>query len=878
MLGYTAQRESPMTALEIYQQALVKRREAGDKAGEAVTLKNIAEHHRLASRFAPAWEAMELSLQAWRASGDRAGEAGMLSGMSTLAMMQGDYPRALDLLRGALAIQEQMEDIDGQARSLSNMSTAYRSLGDLGEALAVAERSLPLRKQVKDERGEAYTLANLGDTWKALGEPERALEYYTQALEKFRKVKDPTGLGGLYVQIAQTHFALGRDEEGLSLLEETVTVSRAAGVPRLEGRALALAGGMLAARHEHPEALVHYEAALQVMARAADPTYESMCRAGACRSLVALGRLEEAGPFCTAATSSVALVVPSLASSALIAQADLARAQGRWREAASDLDLAFRRTEALRDRIPLRERASYLSDRQEPYRFWLDVLSELDRTNPSEGWDRRAFHASERLKARALLEEVVEARGDIAAALDPKLGERRREIEASLGGLQRQLYDPKLPEQERGRLEAQLAEREADYERLVREVSRRAAAGAALRYPEPAEALAVAAALPREGALIAYALGKERAIAFVVTRERFRAVSLPADPRELDRLVRNTTELLSRDEGGNARMAARLGRELLAPLASEIPAAVRSLIVVPDGPLHALPFEALPGIRGSSTLLEEFAISYAPSATLSVALRSDRPSASPATLLALANPETAADAAGSARLLRFYEGEGLRAGALPHAGREAQALRQWAGIGSEVYVGDDATETRAKQKLPSFGVLHFATHGLVSERYPARSALRLAAQGGEDGFLQAREIANMRVVAEMVVLSGCRTARGRLLAGEGPQSLARAFFQAGASSVVASLWDVGDEATANLMQRFYAGLAAGRPRGDALRDAKLGLRREGRPSSEWAAFVLLGEAERGVALNPPPSGKGVLPAMILIAAGALAILATRRRK
>jgi CHAT domain-containing protein len=647
-------------------------------------------------------------------------------------------------------------------------------------------------------------------------------------------------------------------------------------VPRLEGRALALAGGMLASRGDHEEALVHYEAALAVMETARDPTYEVLSRAGTCRCLVALGRLEEADRYCRAATTSAeTLGLPSLASLALVADADLARAQGRLGDAAAHLDTAFRKIEALRDRVPASGRASYFADRQKPYRFWRDVLAALDRERVGEGWDAKGFHASERLKARALLEEVVDARGDLAQSLDPKLGARRREIEASLAGAQRALSDPKLPEGERRRQETRRTQLESEYESLVREVSRRAAARAALRYPQPAEAAEVSAALPDDVALIAYSLGEEGATAFVLTRRGLRAISLPLDPKSLDRRVRNATELLARPGEAALRMTATLGRDLLAPLAGAIPASVRHLIVVPDGPLHGLPFEALPSIRGRGSLLEDFAVSYVPSATLFVALRAARESAAPRTLLALANPTGGAEASQSASLRRFYEKEGLRAGGLPYAGREARALAQWAGIGSEIYVGEEATESRAKQKLSDFGILHFATHGLVSERYPARSALRLAAQGGEDGFLQAREIANLRVAAEMVVLSGCRTARGRVLAGEGPQSLARAFFQAGAPTVVASLWDVGDEATARLMQLFYAGLAAGHPRTEALREAKLTLKREARPSSEWAAFVLLGEGERAVALSPRPSWRGALPAMILIAAGAIAILATR---
>jgi CHAT domain-containing protein len=189
---------------------------------------------------------------------------------------------------------------------------------------------------------------------------------------------------------------------------------------------------------------------------------------------------------------------------------------------------------------------------------------------------------------------------------------------------------------------------------------------------------------------------------------------------------------------------------------------------------------------------------------------------------------------------------------IPGSRREAEAIARYVSPGSKVYVGAQASEGRIKQEdLSRYRIVHFATHGFVSRENPGRSALLLAASPSdrEDGVLEAREISALALDSDLVVLSGCETARGRILAGEGVQSLARAFFLAGARSVVASLWKVRDQATEELMAAFYRDLAEGLPEDEALREAKLELSKKA-PARDWASFVLIGEAAGTIALTP----------------------------
>jgi len=154
--------------------------------------------------------------------------------------------------------------------------------------------------------------------------------------------------------------------------------------------------------------------------------------------------------------------------------------------------------------------------------------------------------------------------------------------------------------------------------------------------------------------------------------------------------------------------------------------------------------------------------------------------------------------------------------------------------------GATATEQFAKTRLNGAAFVHFATHGLVSEIRPSDSSLVLSAGGGEDGYLRASEIYGLELAAELVVLSGCSTARGRLT-GDGVFGLPRAFIYAGTPSVLASLWDISDRATVFLMDRFYAELLRSGDKAGALRTAQLETRKQYPHPALWAPFVMIGE-------------------------------------
>ena len=483
----------------------------------------------------------------------------------------------------------------------------------------------------------------------------------------------------------------------------------------------------------------------------------------------------------------------------------------------------------------------------------MDVYLALDAQEPGRGWAARAFQASERGRARALLEGIAEARLDLAQDLPEDL--RRREAELGVRIKDLQARSSAAVSSEKGDAERRLERAEDEWELLIAEMRRRTPRYASLRYPQAASAEEARRGLPPSTALVAYSTSSERIVVFVLTAASLTARRLDAPPSAVAERVEDFVGLIARDDVDRwRRLAGRLYADLVAPWIGELPPGVRGLVVVPDGPLASLPFETLaPPVAPGRRIVETFDVSYAPSATALAELCIPRPSSSRiADLLVVADPPVGAARNTAARAAADEAAFDLAA--LPHAAAEARSVARFGGPDTQVLTGPQASERRLREtRLERFGVLHFATHGLLDVRHPSRSGLLLAGENGAYGLLTAREIYRLRLQSELVVLSACETARGRILAGEGVQSLARAFFHAGARSVVATLWNVNDRWSERLMTSFYDGMARGRSRAEALTSAKralLAAEPDLAPRS-WAAFVLIGDGQSGVALARP---------------------------
>lgn len=352
---------------------------------------------------------------------------------------------------------------------------------------------------------------------------------------------------------------------------------------------------------------------------------------------------------------------------------------------------------------------------------------------------------------------------------------------------------------------------------------------------------------------LSYSIGDEWSYLFVLGpgRDRFAVFPIPAGQKTLREEVRRLRALIDQREGGAQaflRAAGRLTSLLLAPAAREIAAADR-LLMVPDGPLHLLPFAVLADPAKPRFLVESKPVHTAASATLFAELKSHRRANRPPRLLGFGDPFYTAAAPAHDPVLRGAVREGLRLDPLPATRAEVQALGALFPEDAQIYLGAEATEERAKAAGPERSLIHFACHALVNERFPLESALVLSlpdrsGEGRDNGLLQAWEVfEQVHLDADLVTLSACDSALGKEQAGEGLLGLTRAFQYAGARSVVASLWSVEDSSTAELMKRFYGHLKHGKTKDEALRAAQADLIHSPDLSQpyHWAAFQLSGD-------------------------------------
>lgn len=372
----------------------------------------------------------------------------------------------------------------------------------------------------------------------------------------------------------------------------------------------------------------------------------------------------------------------------------------------------------------------------------------------------------------------------------------------------------------------------------------------------PRTAADVVAAIPDDHtALIEYVVAEGAPITvFVVQRSGVSARVLPPFD-SLGTAVRRFTALV--ESGINAPpFGRRLGSALVDSALALLRPGVTRLIIVPDGPLHRLPFDAL-RLTDGRFLVERYALGAAPSASTLLTLwaRSRVGPAGPVRLLALGDAAIAQlprDTSGAAA--GFFTAA-RAAGALERltgAAREARLVARYAPA-ADVRVGRDASAAFLKHAdLRGYRVLHFATHAVVDERSVAGTALVLAPGNGESGFVGASDLSALHLEADLVVLSACRSAGGVVLGGEGIRGLTAPLLAAGARSLVATQWRIDDREVVPVVDAFYAALASGQPVIEALRTAKLRALAEGRSPRAWAAFSVIGDPLVTVPLVTPP--------------------------
>lgn len=853
----------------LYEEALAIRRAAGDARRQGETIANLGSLARATGKLDQALQLLGEALTFQRQAGDAIGEGSTLHTLGTLHWQKGDYVRSTESYTQSLEVRRRAGDRRGESQALVGLGLNARVRGESQQAISFYEQAIAIKREIDDRRGTGQALHNLGVVYSTLGEFQRALDLYDESLALSRSEGDRIFASSTLTSMGIAWKFLGQYDKALEAFQAALDI-------RPEGYKLGLAEALtsLGLTHEalgHPkQALDHYLRALPLHAEVSDRRGEGHTLSSIAAVYVQLGDREKADEYLRRALElQQSIHDASGEASSLLQLGSLRAAEGKLEEARGLIERSLEYVESARARVPVQsQRASYLALKQDHYQFYIDVLMQQHAKAPGAGHDREAFLASEQAKARSLRELLAEARAGLDG-VDPVLRQRREEIEKQLSARERERMrlPAKATPEVREAAKRAVEELVAQHQQIESEIRTAHPRYAALTQQEPLSLEEIQSLLDADTVLIEYALGNERSYGFVVTRDSLRAVRLGAR-REIETQARKLYELVSgsprREQEIVIRALARdVARSVIEPL--NLPSRTKRIVLVADGALHSVPFSMLPAAAGSTTpLIAQYEIATIPAAAVLATLRSDQKSRlSAKTVAVFADPvlrpddprvaaterRSATPAVASADALRSARDAGMSEFVrLPHSSREARAIVALAGEAAAwEAVGFDATREQAMSaRLAEYRIVHFATHAFLNNERPQLSGVVLSMVDREgsprDGFLRLHDIYDLRLGADLVVLSACRTALGREMRGEGLVGISRGFMYAGAPTVIASLWDVRDDTTAELMKRFYAKVLKEKlSPAAALRSAQLTFWKEGKPAFLWAPFVVQGE-------------------------------------
>jgi CHAT domain-containing protein len=813
----------------------------------------------------------EAAAALWRDVDAHNEESGDLVRVGRIYVELAQYQKALDAFNQALAVASAYGFRSGELEAQANMATVYTELGQAQKALELNLRTLPIARELGYRSDEGSILINTGLLYESqLHDEKTAVEDYKQALQIFQEIGDRAREGVALNNIGNTYSHAEDYKTALDYFERALALRRETKNQQGEAATLNNIGSVYLATRDFQKALDYFT------------------RSNAIARAVGYRRGESLTLF------EMAVALDGL---------------GRTADAVGAVEQCINILESVRgDLVGEEDRAAFLSSNDDSYKLRVYLLMKLHQQEPSRGYAASALRASELAHARLLLDQLNEARVNLRQDVDPALLRQERQVQQQINTATRALWELEQGGHTDAQLAAARKEIDAlvaRYQESEARIRTSSPRYAALTRPQLLGLEEIQKqVLDPDTLLLEYSLGARGCYLWLVSQDSSASFALP--PRaEIEKTALRYYELLTararrvkfetpeekraRVAGADAelsKVAAELSRQLLGPAAAQLGA--KRLLVVGDGVLHQIPFAALPDPADAARpLVFKHEIVNAPSASALAELRREQQGRTSAAkgIAVLADPvfdkedervkailsgkggaaaEAGSDhgaaqsppAASPDEMTRaFWEAgasaEGGMIPRLPFTRQEANAIAALIPPQEreEALDFDANRATATSDALGQYRFVHFATHGLLNNDHPELSGVVLSLvdkQGrGQDGFLRASEIFRLKLPADLVVLSGCRTGLGKEMKGEGMVGLTQGFMYAGAARVVVSLWDVNDLATAELMARFYKAML-GRERlspAGALRAAQVSVWQDKRWQSPyyWSAFVLQGE-------------------------------------
>ena len=852
--------------------------ELNDKPRLARILDKLGKGYLWIEDYGKAKEYSQQSIELANELKDKPLSVSVLLTLGTISTWQGNYREALEYLQKSLALSTELNDTESLADALANIGHIYSVIGNYAEAFRSYERAMDLVKVLNGRKRMQDLLTGLGIVYAEQGDYEKMAGYLNQSLQIAKELRDQTGIATILVDLGIANREQGHVDKALQNLLESLSIAEQIKSPGLIMDAQTALGSVYRLQGKYELGLEYLNKSRKAAEQIGDKPHIAV-------ALWQIGELYNSNGDYSRAVEVLdrAITFANQIDSAEISYLALT-AKGKAHEALKQSDLAQRSfltavstIEQLRSQVSGGEQAfqRFFQNRVAPYHAMVGSLI-------GEGKPTEALAFAERAKARVLLDVIQNGRISIDASMSDKEQAEERRLYGELVSINARLRAERMaqpPDASRTtELENKLQNARNAYEAFQTAVY---AAHPELKIKRgvfPAFTTEQASALLSDTGttILEYVVTDEQTFLFVLSRDStsqfkvgLKVYAIKIKRSDLSNLVDKHRSLLSTNHPGFRQIGRELYDLLIKPAEPYLKGKT-AMCIVPDGPLWNLPFQALQTER-DQYILEQYAIYYAPSLQVlrEMRKRSDRLQSLPLSK----SEQNGASSLPKAQIPQFYGignpafgGEALARAqtlrnapfvALPETENEVQTLA--AGVyglqSSSVRIGAAAREDAVKAEMSKYRVLHFATHGVLDDRNPLYSYIVLAVGGdsNEDGLLEAWELMKMDLKAEMVVLSACDTARGRVGDGEGMIGMTWALFVAGVPTTIASQWQVPSESTTKLMLGFHKNVVDGGSsdrkisKAEAWRQAVMGMMNDPRYRMKpyyWAGFVVVGDGGR----------------------------------
>ncbi len=824
-------------ALKIYRQALPQYEQGGDRVGVAIALSNIGTVFRTMGNYEEALDYLERSEKEFETLGRDPNSATTLGNIAQAYGFLGDYSRALEYNARALALSQKLGDRGLVAKSYNLDGVIQNWRGSYRLALESLEKALTIRQEIGSPLGEAESLENIGEVYQSQGDHKQAIEYFTRSILMARNIQNQSLECDGHRNRGTELLALHRPSDAMKEFDLAYKLAEVTSEKVNMSISLAQMGRVQLQLGHGAEAIHFLDRAAEIQTAMGDRRDLADTKAQLADLRRQLGNPREALNIARDAEEiAVSVDRPDALWRAQLTEGRALRSMGMNRDAMAALDRSIETIESLHLHVagPPTADSAYFADKREPYRQRMELAL-------AAGDVAGALSFEERSRARTLAQILETGRVDIKKSLTDQESRHERELEnqlASLNILASSTLGKPSPEESavlRNRLERKRSDWESFRTELYAAHPELAAQRGESRVVGHADMQRLA--VQTHALIMVYAVTRRVTYLFVLSPSgKPRVFPIRVTAGRLRTLSGEFHRQLASQDLAFSPNARELFKLLLGPVAGEL-SRNPGLIVLPDGPLWDVPFQALQP-QPKHFLIEDATISYAPSLTVlqeTFNASKDEQTGTPG-LLALGDPVTHS------------------AETLPEAERQVRELQKLYGESrSRVLTGAAATEDAFKAEAGKYRVVHLASHAMLDDASPMYSYILLAKNGAsaEDGRLEAREMMDLTLHANMVVLSACDTARGEAPAGEGITGMLWATFIAGSRTTVASLWRVESASTSELMIEFHrqwlqnrrgAGVLA---KASAMRAAArklIGSERYSHPFY-WAGFIVAGSPE-----------------------------------